>query len=740
MKIITGILFLLIFTNLYSQDNRSGLFSINREKTDNSQADFKKSVDGGIIVNIDRDIYTDISEKKELRISLDMPIEINRSVNIKLERFEILSPDAKFYERTADGNKETDLRNLILSYKGTVTGDENSLVTLNFFNGKILGLIISGKDTYVIGSLTDVNKNETEDYIIYNERNLKHQNDFRCGSDAFGVPEEITRRIHDIYGKQSDAGTATLIDAKIAIDVDFFTYNIFGSSVANASAYALALTSAASAVYAKDMNIKLTVGYLRVWTTQDPYTATNGSTLLNQFQSDWINTQGSVQRVVAHLISRRTSIDVGGIAYLNTLCSYTYGYGLSAVLGIINNLPAYSYDVEVIAHELGHNFGSPHTHACSWVGGPIDTCYYVEGGCYSGPLHPTEGTIMSYCDTEGGTVRMDFGPQPEALIRNTAEAASCIPASERPVFTAYPNGGETFRTLTQTKIFWGTSLTGNVNLEYSSDNGNSWNTIQNNVSAQLREYQWTIPYIGYTNQAKVRILNSSNSSEGDTSDASFRIILNYNTFVQLTPPSTTRIETSVNGTSVQQFVWQSSGTHPSLRYKLKFRKIGTSTDYLYTSDNNGADTVISFRNSQLDSLAQRLGTTNDSVRCSWRAWTYNGYDSASSAGLFLVTFVRTNVGINIISSIVPEKFSLENNFPNPFNPETRIKFDVAKSQNIKVTVFDAVGRETEVLVNEILSPGKYEVTFNASDYPSGVYFYKMQTADFVQTRRMVLLK
>jgi hypothetical protein len=91
----------------------------------------------------------------------------------------------------------------------------------------------------------------------------------------------------------------------------------------------------------------------------------------------------------------------------------------------MNPLPAYSYDVVVVAHELGHNFGSPHTHNCGWVGGPIDTCYFLEGGC-TGTPHPTVGTIMSYCDTEGGTVVMDFGPQPEALIRNSAEAAGCI--------------------------------------------------------------------------------------------------------------------------------------------------------------------------------------------------------------------------------------------------------------------------------------------------------------------------
>lgn len=740
MKSLIAILIIFISANVYSADKNYDLFQLNTQKTNNPEADFKKSVDGGIIVNINQENYREINENKDLKLNLKIPVETNKTLNVTLERFEILSPDAKIVERTSDGNRDVNLTDIMLSYKGGIKGDEKSLVTLTFSGGKLIGLIKSGNETYVIGSLRDGQNIETDDYIVYKESMLKDRKMFNCGSDVFDVPSEIEKRIKEVYGRQFDAGTATLLDAKIAIDVDFYTYNIYGSSVANASAYALSLAASASAVYAKDMNIKLTVGYLRVWTVQDPYTSNSGNTLLNQFQSEWINTQGGVERVVAHLVSRRSSIDVGGIAYLNVLCNPTYGYGLSSVIGTINNLPAYSYDVVVIAHELGHNFGSPHTHNCSWVGGPIDTCYYVEGGCFSGQPHPSVGTIMSYCDTEGGSVIMDFGPQPEALIRNTAEAAFCITASARSVYTAYPNGNETFRTLASTVIYWGTSLTGNVNLEYTTNNGGSWITIQNNVPAQQREYSWTIPYIGYTNQAKVRILNSSNSSEGDTSDAAFRIILNYNSFNILSPPSATRIETSYNSSSVVPFVWTSSGSHPSLRYKVKIRKVGNSTDYSFVSDNGGADTVLSFRNSMLDSLAMTLGTTGDSVRCTWRSWTYNGYDSTQSANTFLLTLVRTNVGINVISSIVPEVFNLENNYPNPFNPATNIKFDVAKSQNVKITVFDMIGREVEELVNENLQPGKYQVTFNAANHPSGIYYYKMQTSDFVMTKKMVLLK
>lgn len=742
MKLIfTVISCLVISTGLYSKSKSGDLFQFNASRTNDPSADFKKSVDEGVIMNINNEVYNSVLEKREHSLDMRIPLSGNKFFNVKLERFDILSPDAKITERSLLGESQHDLRNIILSYKGNIAGDKTSLVSISFFNGKAIGLIKTGNETYVIGALKDINNNETEDFILYKESKLKTHKRFDCGSDVFDIPAEVLKSMRDTYGKNTDNMSTTLLEAKVAIDVDFYTYNTYGSSVPNATAYALALMSASSAVYVKDMNIKLTVGYLRVWTVQDPYTSNDGSTLLSQFRSDWSINQGGVDRVIAHLLTRRSSINVGGIAYLDVLCNMSFGYGLSVLNGTINPLPLYSYDVVVVTHEIGHNFGSPHTHNCSWVGGPIDTCYTVEGGCYSGPSHPTVGTIMSYCDTEGGTVVMNFGPQPGALIRNRAESAACLTAFAGPVLVAYPNGGETFRTLSNAIIYWGTSFTGNVNIEYTSNNGSTWNTIQNNVPAQQREYQWTVPYTAYTNQAKIRILNSSNSSEGDTSDVPFRIILTYNIFNVLSPPSTTRIETSANNTSLQQFTWSSAGSHPSLRYKFKIRKVGGgAVDYSYSSDNGGADTVISLRKSFLDSLALLIGTTGDSLRCTWRSWSYNGYDSASSSNTFLVTLVRTNVGISVISSEVPAEFSLSYNYPNPFNPSTVIKFDVAKRQNVSIEIYDMLGRKTESLVNENLKPGKYEVTFNGAGYPSGIYYYRMQTENFSETRKMLLVK
>jgi hypothetical protein len=99
-------------------------------------------------------------------------------------------------------------------------------------------------------------------------------------------------------------------------------------------------------------------------------------------------------------------------------------------------------------------------------------------------------------------------------------------------------------------------------------------------------------------------------------------------------------------------------------------------------------------------------------------------------------------GIERISSEIPSSFNLYQNYPNPFNPTTKIKFAILNGVvgQTFLSVYDILGREVATLVNEKLSPGTYEVEWNAADYPSGVYFYKLQTEDYSETKKLVLLK
>jgi len=122
------------------------------------------------------------------------------------------------------------------------------------------------------------------------------------------------------------------------------------------------------------------------------------------------------------------------------------------------------------------------------------------------------------------------------------------------------------------------------------------------------------------------------------------------------------------------------------------------------------------------------------------ACAYNGLDSSSSVTAFILTLRRTGVGISQISSIVPDKFNVYNNYPNPFNPATKIKFDIAKSENVRVAIFDVTGKEVARLVEQRLNPGTYELIWDAKNSPSGIYFMRFESNEFNVTKRLSLLK
>lgn len=103
-------------------------------------------------------------------------------------------------------------------------------------------------------------------------------------------------------------------------------------------------------------------------------------------------------------------------------------------------------------------------------------------------------------------------------------------------------------------------------------------------------------------------------------------------------------------------------------------------------------------------------------------------------------YIVAMVGIEPVSNEIPNVFKLHTNYPNPFNPITKIKFDIAKNTNAKLLVYDVLGRVVETLVNGELKAGRYEVDFDGYSLSSGVYFYKLVTNDYVDTKKMLMIK
>jgi len=102
--------------------------------------------------------------------------------------------------------------------------------------------------------------------------------------------------------------------------------------------------------------------------------------------------------------------------------------------------------------------------------------------------------------------------------------------------------------------------------------------------------------------------------------------------------------------------------------------------------------------------------------------------------------VVTDVEYNIDGETILKDYVLYQNFPNPFNPLTKIRYSVPQSSNVVIRVFDILGNEITTLVNEEKSIGTYEFTWYAENLPSGVYFYQLKAGSFVETNKMLLLK
>jgi hypothetical protein len=96
--------------------------------------------------------------------------------------------------------------------------------------------------------------------------------------------------------------------------------------------------------------------------------------------------------------------------------------------------------------------------------------------------------------------------------------------------------------------------------------------------------------------------------------------------------------------------------------------------------------------------------------------------------------------IEVSSNIIPSKYSLSQNYPNPFNPSTSIKYDLPKASDVRIEVYNITGQNVEILLNQQMKAGHHEVEFNAQNFSSGVYFYKIEAGEFQDVKKMILIR
>lgn len=353
------------------------------------------------------------------RVTLsDLPLGAGESVTVDVRRIEPFRAAAQLIVvRTTQVESIAPPEVLVLA--GTVAREAGSLVLLSFAqdgDATIVNGLVQRPDgpssrTYVFSSGPT---GDSRDIVVCSADRVPAGwlpiVPIACGSDALpwldipprpGPPPTTPR------------GNPPCRLATIAIETDQeYLADRFGGNAVAAAAYAATLTAAVSEIYERDFNVRLRIGFLRLWDAPDPWDQTDAYGQIFQFRDYWNENMQSVSRNAAQFLSARELTSANGLAYLGGLCSAGFDYSLATRINgyfpypIENNHPQ-NWDLFLVAHELGHIVGAPHTHAMS---PPVDRCDI--GDCSVSPF----ATIMSLCDNcPGGLANVLMQVHPRSV-------------------------------------------------------------------------------------------------------------------------------------------------------------------------------------------------------------------------------------------------------------------------------------------------------------------------------------
>jgi len=364
-----------------------------------------------------------------------VPIEA-RTVALALERFDVFTPDA-LVEVHEPGGARLVAPPQRAWFRGTVAEEPESLVFLAAGAGSVHGLILSRERLHVFGGEPETaSLRESMVVRAFEETAAKTRSrPWTCELDKITSAggEEDLRALFDQSLEVVTAPATAQYSVTISVETDYEFYAMWGSVDAAAS-YAGDLFGAISTIYHRDVATTLRINRLSLWTggaSSDPWTATTSGTALCQVGGWWATNRPKAQypRSLVHFLSSKNL--GGGIAWLNVVCAdnFSHSYcstGMGGGYGVTGNIdgsfnpsfPTSVWDIVATAHEIGHNFSSPHSHC--YAGYPsagfteVDRCWGTEGGCYSGSTGlPVggQGSIMSYCHQIGGmsVIALSFG-------------------------------------------------------------------------------------------------------------------------------------------------------------------------------------------------------------------------------------------------------------------------------------------------------------------------------------------
>lgn len=433
IRIFTGLILVFLFGHQVTAQSGQTLKELERPEkvkeiqnaflTKNTNAQLKGTVQNTRLVslNFNADLFRSLTSKKDEMLEIEIPDIGNLPIKLELTPVTITSADFSMTHIPDKILTQTIIDKSVF-YRGHVKGNANSLASLSFINNELSGMIIDSTGTRIIG------KNQEQasvdlGYLLFYEEDITAGLQFLCGS----VENNLTQRKSIRTTEQAGENECKYLG--VYIEADKSLYDKLGSK-ANVTAYILGMFNQVATIFSAE-GIAFRISGLYIWDTLDPYASsqTNLDDALSVFQSYWNARNNNFPGQFAHLLTCRPL--GGGNAYMEALDDRNKAYGVNRIYGNYKIVPAYSWDVKVFSHELGHNLGSPHTHSCFWPGGAIDNCAATEGDCAPGPTPVNGGTIMSYCQNTsiGINLALGFGPLPGNLIRSRISNNTALPVS-----------------------------------------------------------------------------------------------------------------------------------------------------------------------------------------------------------------------------------------------------------------------------------------------------------------------
>lgn len=375
--------------------------------------------DKALAIQVNEEYRRWIWENEPESFRLTIPYPGGEKEVVEFVKANFLTED--FEVRTSDGRVFKDKEHKGLHYQRVAVGN-HTVGGLSFSEDRLMGMIATDRGQMNIGEYSP----GRGDYVISSDSDIMPP-DWRCDASDLPAPGQPEKNVRNT----DKAASPICKTVRVYFESDFYMFTKAGSTSA-ASTFLNGLFNVVAQLYAVE-GITVKISTIFQWTSTDPYyTTTSTNTLLYNFAVN--RPPASLNGDIAHLVSARNT-SIGGIGYVGVFCNTAVRHAFSSIYYQYSALPTYSWSVYCITHEMGHNFGSRHTHWCGWTlpngtTGRIDSCYAGEGTC-STTTKARKGTIMSYCHltSQGVDFNLGFGTLPGKAIRDGLTAATCISAS-----------------------------------------------------------------------------------------------------------------------------------------------------------------------------------------------------------------------------------------------------------------------------------------------------------------------